>query len=393
MADDVSRDRGEGGASALEWVGIVVIAAALMAGVLAFVSEGRVVAAFQYAACRLVNGACADPNVPTGMPVQDRCELSPTGPLGSPRITYRVDLGGRTVTVDEMSGGGFRVVYPEEASEGATLTGLPLAAPVGTGVAAVAGTARSSVYFADSDADLAQVLTGLRRRARQEALFGTGGAAASDAWAATGGLLFDLAGEPPPPTPNAQYTGSSAAFAPSANAYAYALAVGSGAATETLGHATVQGGATTEYIAARTTWPGSQYAAVEIVRDARGYVTEVRATTGTSVSAETIGVPVVSSESATAARGLLDALGVTSPVLFSYPLGTTSPGAGAITEFRAAGLGSGYVSRVPGGTMRASGGATLPLGSLGTAMREARSSAPVAEQWNGTGWQVWAGCR
>ena len=85
--------RREHGASVLQYVGVVSLAAALVAGVFVVASEGRAVTMAQYAFCALTGGECTDHRIPPGLPGESTCAVPPTGPPGATRITSGIDFG------------------------------------------------------------------------------------------------------------------------------------------------------------------------------------------------------------------------------------------------------------------------------------------------------------
>lgn len=372
----------EGGAAALQAVGVVIVAAGLIVGVLAAVSEGRIGASIAYASCSVTGGSCVDPHVLVGLGTHSEgCAVPPAGPAGATRLAYRVDVGaGEPVNVEESAGGAFTVTR----SAGRDST-------VGFHGRSWSQDAAAVLYTAGSPAQLGGVLTGLRRQQRQESWFGSGGSVVADAWAGVGAGVFTAAGEPSAPEPSGRYTPTGVGLAPSAHAYELANAMGEAGGAVPTGTARWQGGGTTEAFAGGT---ATTPLGLEIDRDAASYITQVRTTVpagrGTRVSA----LRVDSVAQASQAEGLFRGLGVTSARRYaqavqSAPEPSTRDVIGAFTE---AASRSGYVSR---STADPTAGlpAVVPLDDLAAEMERARVRTPAAEHWDGSSWQAWTPCR
>lgn len=372
--------RGDRGAAALQAVGVILVAVALIGALVAAVSEGRIAGRVAFAACSVTGAACREPQQLTDLNDAAGCAVPASAPAGATRLAYQVDLGdGALVTVEESAGGVFTVI---------TAAGSSMA-----GDDPVAGTwaraAAASLYTAGSEAELGTILTGLRRQQRQESWFGTGGTPVADAWAAVGEGLFTTSGEPAVPVPSGRFAGSGAGLAPSAHAYELATALGDGGGAVSVGTTQWQGGGSTELLLGGTaTGPLS----IEIDRDAGGYVTAARTTVPAGSGTEVASLPVSSADSVEAIEDLLTGLGVTSQRRYAHVVSPASTGTPLLASFSAAATRDGYVSRATG-ARDADAGTPIPLETLGARMAQARKETPAAQHWDGTAWNTWPGCR
>ena len=160
----------------------------------------------------------------------------------------------------------------------------------------------------------------------------------------------------------------------------------------------LSGGAATQYV-------------VELERDAKGYLTTLRTTSGTeelsvdadgSLSAQ--GAPgtyvtslrVETPAQVAVAENVLTSLGINQTVAFPTPAGATPsaapPGdvAASLSAFRGAAVAGGTVTRQP--SSAPASGQVLEPDALPQAVAEASKTTPGGEQWNGTSWQPWSGC-
>lgn len=381
--------RTDRGASAIQTVGIVVLSALLIGGMLAVVSQGRVAATAAYAFCTVTGGSCADPRLPAGLHDLTSCRVPPGGPTGATRLAINVDLGaGAAVTVEESAGGAFTVTVPGAGSAAPGVLAGGVAGPLGTA-------SKARIFTAASEAELAGILSGVQRQNRQNAWFGSGGNIAADAWSASGAFLFDIAGEPGIPAPSGTFQSAGANLMPSAHAYELAAAVGWQGGAVSVGTTTWQGGGTTELFVggANGLGGGALPVAIEVDRDAGGFINAVRTTTQSASGTEINSLPVTSSTSAADVESVLVGLGVSTQRRYSHPPArTVSAHTDALGAFREAATRSGYVSRATGFPILHSGNA-VPLDKLGETMNEAHKAIPKAQHWDGSSWEPWTGCQ
>ncbi|MFZ2750385.1 MAG: hypothetical protein WAZ15_08790, partial [Propioniciclava sp.] len=103
--------RGDRGAAALQAVGVILVAVALIGALVAAVSEGRIAGRVAFAACSVTGAACREPQQLTDLNDAAGCAVPASAPAGATRLAYQVDLGdGALVTVEESAGGVFTVI-------------------------------------------------------------------------------------------------------------------------------------------------------------------------------------------------------------------------------------------------------------------------------------------